>query len=85
MIKLFLNEHFVESETALVAESSILCNYIFCDATKARHFYKRHKTHLSTLDLLQKSENTLKPSASIGVYLPDICGCSMTRRFLQGV
>jgi hypothetical protein len=34
---------------------------------------------------LQKSENTLKPSASIGVYLPDICGCSMTRRFLQEV
>jgi hypothetical protein len=37
------------------------------------------------VDLLQKSENTLKPSASIGVYLPDICGCSMTRIFLQEV
>jgi len=42
---MFLHEHFVASETALVVESSILCNYIFGDATKARHFYKRHKTH----------------------------------------
>jgi hypothetical protein len=37
------------------------------------------------IDLLQKSEKTLKPSASISVYLPDICGCSMTRRFLQEI
>jgi hypothetical protein len=42
--------------------------------------FKQH-----SLDLLQKSENTLKPSASIGVCLPDICGCSVTRRFLQEV
>jgi hypothetical protein len=32
---------------------------------------------LLLIDLLQKSENTLKSSASISVYLLDICGCSI--------
>ncbi|EGK87333.1 hypothetical protein D0A34_02755 [Microcoleus vaginatus PCC 9802] len=53
-IKLCLDKYFVATKTALVAESSILCNCIFFVATNKRHFYNSHKSH-TILDFTLKA------------------------------
>ncbi len=63
--------------------ASVFCIY---SAVPARVIY----THASgdartTIDLLQKSEDTLKSSAFICVYLSDICGLCINRRLMQEV